>query len=532
MKKILYFVVFTFLCFVGVGDVFGLSCEFKDVKNGTKLTFDGTDFKLNGTKVKVANSAKIKNSCPKLVIYNGKKITDIYYSGDSIVATTVQEGIKEGKAFVEKGTPMAYCEYKDSTRAGFFGGYVGNTAFAGSTRENEILEHDGTAMTPTSYKDKAGLPYCTGAVNYRREETNYVSKIYVTFGKANNDYPELAPLENSYTHIPNNVEGLKNDLSCNFGDNFVVTVNGEDVKVTNTQNGWEYIADDDLKSSMQKAAKDKKCPNIKICYDKQPVSSPTYVKLTKGGATYTCVGFEEETKDAEDFNEMVGNRITGEKFKSGLKNLYPYLVEKGVSDGKKLYIDGNELPISRWGFTNKYSCDNSNCADNFETEMEYYIMDIATYCNEFYNSYYKTIGKNNNNDLIDKRMNECISFDEYYTWLVQQGYVNNLQGECGIISQDMIGVINWVLNIIKIAGPILAIVLGMLDFAKVMVAEDADKTYKEAWKKFIRRIIAAVLLLLTPMLLSFILNFALGGQDGYDTENPFCNMVDWSEVSE
>ena len=61
------------------------------------------------------------------------------------------------------------------------------------------------------------------------------------------------------------------------------------------------------------------------------------------------------------------------------------------------------------------------------------------------------------------------------------------------------------LNIIRILIPIVVIALGMLDFAKAVIASDEDKM-KESQKKFIRRLIIAVAIFFVPTLLNVIIN--------------------------
>lgn len=63
----------------------------------------------------------------------------------------------------------------------------------------------------------------------------------------------------------------------------------------------------------------------------------------------------------------------------------------------------------------------------------------------------------------------------------------------------------WV--IILIVGPILAILFGILDCAKAVVAGDENKIH-QSLKKLPKRIVAAVLLFLIPTLISAILSFA------------------------
>lgn len=74
---------------------------------------------------------------------------------------------------------------------------------------------------------------------------------------------------------------------------------------------------------------------------------------------------------------------------------------------------------------------------------------------------------------------------------------------CGLFGKKTFGYIKLVWNIIKYAAPILVIILGMLDFAKVVMTGE-EKDMKQAGQRFMKRIIAAVILILLPILLEFI----------------------------
>lgn len=74
---------------------------------------------------------------------------------------------------------------------------------------------------------------------------------------------------------------------------------------------------------------------------------------------------------------------------------------------------------------------------------------------------------------------------------------------CGLFGEKTFGYIKLVWNIIKYAAPVLVIILGMLDFAKVVLSGE-EKDMKVAGQRFIKRIIAAVVIILLPVLLRFI----------------------------
>lgn len=73
---------------------------------------------------------------------------------------------------------------------------------------------------------------------------------------------------------------------------------------------------------------------------------------------------------------------------------------------------------------------------------------------------------------------------------------------CGLFGPKTWSYIELAYNLIRYAVPILIIVLGMLDFVKVIFSGE-DKDMKASGKSFMKRIIAGVILLLLPALLKF-----------------------------
>ena len=75
----------------------------------------------------------------------------------------------------------------------------------------------------------------------------------------------------------------------------------------------------------------------------------------------------------------------------------------------------------------------------------------------------------------------------------------------GLIGDNVLAFLTLILKLIRIIGPILALVLGMWDLFMAMVNGE-DDAKKKAMKKLKGRIIAAVLLLLLPYLLDMLLH--------------------------
>ena len=75
-----------------------------------------------------------------------------------------------------------------------------------------------------------------------------------------------------------------------------------------------------------------------------------------------------------------------------------------------------------------------------------------------------------------------------------------------LISEDLMYIINLVLKIIQIGGPILLIIFIAIDFAQVVISNDKDAMNK-AVSKAIKRGLAAIALFFIPYLVSLILEW-------------------------
>lgn len=65
--------------------------------------------------------------------------------------------------------------------------------------------------------------------------------------------------------------------------------------------------------------------------------------------------------------------------------------------------------------------------------------------------------------------------------------------------------VQLILNIVKVAGPILVVLLSSVDFIMVIVNSDNDK-FQKAQKKLITRLVLALLLFLIPVIVEVILS--------------------------
>ena len=97
-------------------------------------------------------------------------------------------------------------------------------------------------------------------------------------------------------------------------------------------------------------------------------------------------------------------------------------------------------------------------------------------------------------------------------------FLNLLAGEASQVCSarnglgPIFGVIGWVLLIIKIAAPIILIVMGMIDMTKAVLSKD-EKEIKEGQNKLIKRAIAAVVVFLIVTLVTLIFSVIMKQTD-------------------
>lgn len=108
---------------------------------------------------------------------------------------------------------------------------------------------------------------------------------------------------------------------------------------------------------------------------------------------------------------------------------------------------------------------------------------------------------NDNGDLCPKNKSSALAI------------IKENEGKCSKIFDDSLtNFISKVMMFFYIAGPILLVIFGTLDYTKVVINSDTQAAMKRANKRFKRRLIATILLFLTPLIVNFILSF---NQSGY-----------------
>ena len=75
---------------------------------------------------------------------------------------------------------------------------------------------------------------------------------------------------------------------------------------------------------------------------------------------------------------------------------------------------------------------------------------------------------------------------------------------------EVVGLSKIVIKVLQLVVPIGLIIMGTIDMAKAVIAGD-EKKMKEAQKPFIKRIIAAVIVFLIPIIVNMVLSFVTTG---------------------
>ena len=96
-----------------------------------------------------------------------------------------------------------------------------------------------------------------------------------------------------------------------------------------------------------------------------------------------------------------------------------------------------------------------------------------------------------------------------------------IQGQgCGVFSQDLIEWLQWVLDVVRVGGLILAVVLGITDYVKATFASKED-SMNQANKNFTTRLLCLGILFLIPTLVEFLLTLL---NIGVTATDPTCGL--------
>ena len=81
-----------------------------------------------------------------------------------------------------------------------------------------------------------------------------------------------------------------------------------------------------------------------------------------------------------------------------------------------------------------------------------------------------------------------------------------------LIPDNLSNIIATIVNLIKIAVPILLVIFGMLDLGKAVISQKEDEI-KKGQQTFFKRLLAAALAFLVVVIAQFIIGLVAGGND-------------------
>lgn len=176
--------------------------------------------------------------------------------------------------------------------------------------------------------------------------------------------------------------------------------------------------------------------------------------------------------------------------------------------------------------------DSVSCAAQQEKiDTYYYLKDqlAAIDCTDDSNQTHVAIC-NDSNVRINIIVTELMKInDEKEVCSDKQDEINKIieqnKEKCGKIFDDSLNdFVNGFMGFFYILGPILLILFGSLDFAKATVSAD-QTALRKAWKNFSKRLVATLLLFLTPIIVNFIINLNI--TDKYLSGNAYSCDFDY-----
>ncbi len=133
------------------------------------------------------------------------------------------------------------------------------------------------------------------------------------------------------------------------------------------------------------------------------------------------------------------------------------------------------------------------------------------------------IKTNYSEELSGEQMERLNSIISNYAQLARNKYGAEVIVDCDtLLGEDFLNKIGKYVDIIKIAIPIILIGFGVLDFSKAVFAGNDDEM-KKAQKKFLMRIVIAVLFFLLPFILKILLSIA--NKAWYFISPNSCNII-------
>lgn len=243
-------------------------------------------------------------------------------------------------------------------------------------------------------------------------------------------------------------------------------------------------------------------------YEKAYDAKCTNYGETAQTCTYRCVvNYEEDDESKEFIYKVAVEYNLSKNF-----NVLVYGIEKGSENTKSIFSANPEQHIIYNKNSYVISKDVYNTASNIKDN---FVVNDTLKCRNIISTLtiVEKILDGNSGKIINK---------EYYFGVDPKSILDeNIDitdhSVCGLLGGEQSKTVNFIKKIygyIKVIIPLLIIILGITDFIKVIVS-GKDDDMKKSINKFAKRIILAVVFILTPILISILINVS-GLSSQYD----------------
>lgn len=155
------------------------------------------------------------------------------------------------------------------------------------------------------------------------------------------------------------------------------------------------------------------------------------------------------------------------------------------------------------------NCDKSvdkYCDKEYIMYADKNISEVNEICSHLYRFY----------DAIDPCIKKCFDFNKELIDIRSEYGISGITNDCNV-SDRVLAFIANIIKWVKYIAPVIAIILGILDFIKAIISS-SDDDMKKSQGKFVKRLIAAALLFIVPFIIEFVL-------DKFNIVSDYCNII-------
>ena len=332
-----------------------------------------------------------------------------------------------------------------------------------------------------------------------------------------------------------NGDGNKGSVEFQWGNentvawNLNVQYNSEKTSNFKTENG--KIANSSI---VDNYISNNKCPNALLFFKaKGFLASDEYVVFGNGSNDFSP--YFEKIKSADHDNNDVYGVIKLKNDKQTELNNFGLLLGNALKEANAFIDDKDYKPNPKKGYVKTCSQRNNNIINSFNNVEKAYnrlvnikILAPSDDLYKKYNGEYKKAVENakydspleeeypdddSNDDTEDLSPvpgdDELANPDDPYGDDADKKYHtttdrdNNVDLSGCIIDKGTQSIIDWIMNLVRIGGVILLVVLGMLDFVKAAASGEQEEM-KKSKSKFVKRLIACVVLFFVPIIVDIL----------------------------